>query len=76
MAILTGVVRPEDMSTAEAQTILDSRKGNLYFDYLNGRMIKVNLGQDNLDLRLYDRDNGPGAGMMVILDEFTRPFNG
>jgi hypothetical protein len=30
-----------------------------YFDYLKGRVMKVNLGGDSFDSALYNRDNGP-----------------
>lgn len=37
-----------------------------YFDYLKGRVMKVRLRGDNLDTRLYNRDNGDGAAEAVI----------
>ena len=37
-----------------------------YFDYLNGRVMKVDLGGDELDPCLYDRDNGEGAALKAI----------
>jgi hypothetical protein len=33
----------------------------LYFDYVGGRVLKVDLSGDELDPVLYDRDNGEGA---------------
>lgn len=39
---------------------------NLYFDYLKGRVMKVNLGREVLDTWLYDRDNGPGAAERAL----------
>lgn len=47
---------PAPMTVEEAQKILES--GQTYFDYLMGRVMKVNLGNDELDTRLYNRDNG------------------
>lgn len=46
-----------------------------YFDYLYGRVLKVSLSESTIDLdeRLYDRDNGPGAAENAILEEFTTP---
>ena len=38
----------------------------LYFDYLKGRVMKVDLSGDELDPRLYDRDNGQGAAARAI----------
>jgi len=52
------------MNKEEAQTILDS--GRNYFDYLKGRVMKVDLSRNTLDTRLYDRDNGQGAAESAI----------
>lgn len=41
-------------------------KTQTYFDYVRGRVMKVDLSGDELDLRLYDRDNGEGAGARAI----------
>lgn len=54
---------PEDMSTQEAEELLDEQK---YFDYLYGRVMKVNLTGSTFDSRLYDRDNGDGAALRAI----------
>lgn len=56
---------PIPMDAKEAQEILDS--GSHYFDYLKGRVMKVNLGADTFSSRLYNRDNGAGAAEQVIL---------
>jgi hypothetical protein len=53
-----------DMTTDEAQAHID--KGDLYFDYLNGRVMKVDLEGDSLETWLYDRDNGEGAASRAI----------
>ena len=37
-----------------------------YFDYLYGRVLKVDLSDDSFDERLYDRDCGPGAAQRAI----------
>lgn len=62
---------PKPMTIKEAQTILD--KGVRYFDYLKGRVMKVDLSSDYLDTRLYDRDNGQGSAEHAVLDALTRP---
>ncbi len=49
----------EDMPYEEAKALLDN--GQTYFDYVNGRVMKVDLSGDVLDPFLYDRDNGPDA---------------
>jgi len=54
----------EDMTIQEAQSHLD--QGYTYFDYLKGRILKVNLATTELDPRLYDRDNGQGAAAAAL----------
>lgn len=54
----------KDMTEAEAQAILDS--GQTYFDYLKGRVMKVDLSGDELDPWLYDRENGQGAAAAAL----------
>jgi len=52
------------MTTEQAQVILNT--GQTYFDYLKGRVMKIDLSSDELDTRLYDRDNGPGAAARAL----------
>ena len=54
---------PADMTVEEARELL---KKYSYFDYLKGRVMKVDLLGDSFDPWLYDRDNGKGAAMRVI----------
>ncbi len=55
---------PKDMSEKEAAELL---KGQFYFDYLKGRVMKVDLSSDEeFDEGLYDRDNGIGAAKEAI----------
>jgi hypothetical protein len=72
VAQLTGQTRG-NLSTEEARDTLASQGPYLYFDYLFGRLLKVDLSSDDINLRLYDRDNGVGAGEWAILDELTAP---
>ena len=51
------------LSIDEAAELL---KETIYFDYLHGRVMKVNLSGDDLDPSLYDRDNGKGSAAKVI----------
>ena len=37
-----------------------------YFDYLHGRVLKVDLSGDEFDERLYDRDCGKGAAQRAV----------
>jgi len=70
---------PEDMTTAEAQALLDeldeSHKDivaeyilsrRYYFDYVGGRVVKCNITGDELAGHLYDRDLGQGAAARVV----------
>ncbi len=62
---------PKPMTDEEARKVLDC--GQTYFDYLKGRVLKVDLKGDYLETALYDRDLGQGAAEYAILEEFTRP---
>lgn len=52
-----------DMTVAQAREELAKRD---YFDYLHGRVMKINLAGDEVDTRLYDRDNGAGAAERAV----------
>ena len=53
-----------DMRVEEAQKVLTDH--GTYVDYLRGRVIKCNFGPDGVDVRLFDRDNGQGAGERAL----------
>lgn len=55
---------PKPMDVEEAKEILS--RGCFDFDYLKGRVMKVDLSGETLDPRLYDRDNGEGAAQQAI----------
>ena len=55
---------PEDMTVEQAQKLIDA--SGYIFDYLKGRVMKVNLSGDEFDERWYDRDNGQGAAAMAL----------
>lgn len=53
-----------DMTTEEARELL---KEQTYFDYLYGKVMKVDLKSDEcFEEFLYDRDNGEGSAERVI----------
>ena len=52
------------MTKKEAQQML--REGQTYFDYVKGRVMKIDLSTDELETDLYNRDNGKGAAEKVI----------
>lgn len=59
---------PTPMTKEDAQKLLDEceKCGYFYFDYLYGRVMKVDLAGENFDPRLYDRDNYQGAAQDAI----------
>lgn len=64
---------PADMTWGEAKRVLVeatvprfSGGPTAYFDYLRGRVMKINVLADDLDPWLYDRDNGTGAVASVV----------
>ncbi len=54
---------PKPMTRQEAEGLL---KQGTDFDYLKGRVMKINLKGDELDTWGYDRDNGAGAAQKAI----------
>lgn len=54
---------PKPMELAEAEELLIHSH---YFDYVHGRVMKVDLKYDTFNPWLYDRDNGEGAAERVI----------
>lgn len=68
MGIFTS--KPDNMTLEECQTYVNFQdKRDSYFDYFNGRVMKVDIGHDSLDPRLYDRDNGEGAAQRALYPE-------
>jgi len=57
---------PAMMTTDEARKEIEKMSYGLYFDYLKGRVMKVDLSGDELNPALYDRDNGDGAALAAI----------
>jgi hypothetical protein len=51
------------MTIVEAKELISQRT---YFDYLKGRVMKVNLKGDILDATWYDRDIGNGAAKAIV----------
>ena len=56
---------PKPMTREEAQEYLT---GDCYFDYLKGRVMKVELRGDQFRSAFYNRDNGEGLAEYVISD--------
>ena len=69
---------PGDMTLAEAQEYIGGkveadysgnalmRNGSRYFDYLRGRVMKVEINGKALNPDMYDRDLGEGAAQRVV----------
>lgn len=64
--------KPGHMTPEEGEELL---KHNTYFDYLYGKVMKVDLSDDWIRPFLYDRDNYPGAVEKVI-SELRKAING
>ena len=62
------VADPSDMTEEQAEKMIQDCKDDLYFDYVKGRVMKIDLRSDNecFDEYLYDRDNGTGAAQSAI----------
>lgn len=55
----------EPMKLVEAKALLCEQT---YFDYLKGRVMKIDLSTNDLRVDLYDRDNGAGAAEEALRD--------
>ena len=60
---LQEMVPHSTMTREEANELLEQ---TTYFDYLKGRIMKVDLSGDEFNPVLYDRDNGEGAALKAI----------
>lgn len=56
----------QSMSIDDARQYTSATDHAQYYDYLRGRVMKVDLSGDELDPRLYDRDNGSGAALRAL----------
>lgn len=69
---------PEKMDAGEACLLALRAEsfGEVRFDYLKGRVMKIKILVDGTtgDHRLYDRDNGDGAAENAILDGLSDPY--
>jgi len=55
--------KPGLMTESEAEKLLEN---DTYFDYLHGKVMKIDLSGDELETWLYDRDNGDGKAESII----------
>ena len=66
-------LNPDGFSFEHAKEIIEERQRkhqSLYFDYLEGHVIKCDITKDTFDEFLFDRDCGPGAAQRAI-DKLT-----
>lgn len=63
-AILQAHLPPLPIETA--RQMVNQPKHRLYFDYVNGKALKVDLGEDILDARLYDINCAQGAAAFAL----------
>ena len=75
LAALYNAARPQGMGflhyKAESMTVEEAREqlaqgDRNSFDYVNGRVLKVDLSEDSFDSWLFNRDNGEGAAELAI----------
>lgn len=63
MGVLAQV--PGNMTVQQAETLLGGKE-SAYFDYVHGRILKVEINGRVLDPMLYDRDLGKGAAWEAV----------
>lgn len=66
--------QPNKMSIEAGRAHFDAHieAGASRFDYLQGRCLKVDLRDDVLDARLYERDNGEGIVAQIVANIRSR----
>lgn len=59
---------PTPMTEEVALNLLQQRQDYHYFDYHRGRVMKILITDraEDLDVYLYERDNGPGSVMNAL----------
>lgn len=55
---------PEPMTVEDARKLIE--RNHVRFDYLKGRVMKIDLSTDELDTWGYDRDNGQDAAQKAL----------
>lgn len=56
----------EQMTLSQSDEIFKSNR-NKYFDYVNGRVLKIDLSKNDLQTWLYNRDNGVNSAEIAII---------
>lgn len=66
LEVLNGLTREKAKEFVEDAAANPGFGETIYFDYVCGRVIKTEIGLDELDPRLFDRDNGQGAAAAAL----------
>ena len=61
-----GFLHYDEKPMTEAEAAQTIKERGLSFDYLMGRVMKVDISKDSFDPWLFDRDNFPGAAQKAI----------
>ena len=61
-----GFMHAAEEGTVTAESCAELLEKYTQFDYLHGRVLKVDLSGDEFDERLYDRDCGEGAAQRAV----------
>jgi hypothetical protein len=56
----------KDMDIFHARDLISTMDGDWYLDYLHGRVMKIDIGEDEVETYLYNRDNGIGAAERAV----------
>lgn len=57
---------PENMTVEQAQKLIDNQPPGLRFDYIQGRVMKIDVTGDITETSGYNRDNGYNAAELII----------
>jgi hypothetical protein len=55
----------QEMTLEEAEELI-SANPRMYFDYIHGHILKINLSENEVHTGLYNRDNGDGKAESII----------
>lgn len=62
----TGKAMTLQEADAEIRQALERSRGRMCWDYLHGKVMKIDITTDCLHPGLYDRDNGAGAALRAL----------
>ena len=60
----------KDITVLQARNYIEERADvfrGMYFDYLNGRVMKIDLSYDEVNTAMYNRDNGDGSALFELV---------